>query len=84
MAQERMQRQRTDIVEMFVIYEHAHDYPNNRFVVRRWWISGPDPEPTEDCRIAFSLRDIRDLVPPGCVCLTRCPGDDPCIVEVWI
>ena len=83
MEQQRMPRLRTDIVEQFVVYKHPRDFPD-QFVLRRWWISGPDPEATNDYRLADTLAGVRELVPWDCVCLHRYPEDDPTIVEVWI
>ena len=82
---EPMRRQRNDIVEMFVVYDHPKDFPNH-FVLRRWWIDGklPDGTPTQDYRTADSLEAIRELVPWECVCLRRNEGDDPSIVETWL
>ena len=84
-AQIQMCRQRDDLLEMFVVYEHPRDFPAH-FVLRRWWIDGklPGGTPTKDFRIADTLQDIRKLVPLGCACMHRAEEDDYSIVETWL
>jgi hypothetical protein len=75
-------------IQMFVVYRHPSDYPN-QFVVRRW-LSGPpafgpdgtpDPEPLAVCN---TLDEARGAIPDWCCFIGRYDTDDPAIQEVWI
>ncbi len=66
-------------LEMFVIYDHPTDHPDD-FVVRRWVGEAPQ----EIVGKTFTLEGARRLVPAGAHWLDRSPGDDPVIVETWI
>ena len=68
-------------IEMFVVYERPHDFPEN-FVVRRWEVD-TNERPTDDVTVVDSLAAARAAVPPDCVRLERHPSDEPQIVEVW-
>ena len=69
-------------LELWTVYERPLDYPDH-YVVRQWKISphGPIPGPAQ---LADSLEHARRLVPPYTYRLDPLPGDDPCIVEVWV
>jgi hypothetical protein len=70
---------------LWTIYDHPSDYPNH-FVVRRHGIDADFNVPLVDakCKLADSLEEARELLPPGLHCLGREPEDDPVIVETWI
>lgn len=67
---------------MFTIYDHPRDHPNS-WVVRRWVVRRLACRPDE-MRLAGSLEEARDLLPPGVTRLPRGPDDDPRIVETWL
>ena len=70
------------VLNIWTVYEHPKDYPNN-YVVRRW--SGD--KPTDDVDVFLSLQHARDYIKfhtPADVCIGRSPNDDPCILECWI
>lgn len=67
----------------YTIYEQPRDHPH-AWVVRRWVV---DERGTVDDGVwclAVNLDAARESIPPGLVCLTRDPADDPCIVETWL
>ncbi len=66
---------------MWTIYDHPGDYPD-KFVVRKF-IVGTSLIATQEVIVGATLDEVRDLIPPGLVCLTRSPDDDPVIVETW-
>lgn len=70
-------------LEMFTIYDHPKDYPNH-FVVRKWIIHGPEPEPGSVLSLSETLDAARNSIPAGLVCLSRNVEDDPVIVETWV
>ena len=71
-----------DALAFFVIFERPLDYPGH-FVVRRQFALrgrvGLDVVP----RLAASLEEARQLVPPGLYRQPRQDGDDAFIVETW-
>jgi hypothetical protein len=72
------------MMEMFVVYERPRDYPD-RFVLRRWSIGGNKMEADRDWfYLGDTLKEVREKVPPHCVCIRRHTNDEPQIVEVWI
>lgn len=76
-----------DVVEVYAIYDHPRDYPDE-FVARRWRIRrgldmaladlGPPNIRGE------TLNEVRRQLPAGLVRLGRLPDDDPVIVETWL
>lgn len=73
-------------MEQWVIYDHPSDFPNH-VVVRCWKIGPGTIEATSHVSLCSSIRKARQVVAanyPDGYRLKRQPGDDPCIVEVWI
>ena len=76
-------------MDMWVIYDHPRDYPDN-FVVRLWEIK-PDGF-SEMCvkpslnnfHLVKTLDEARQLIPVGLHAIPRFANDDPVIVEVWV
>ncbi len=66
-------------MEIFVVYNNPSDFPG-MYVLRRWVGDKADPEPI----MVGTLEEVRRSVPDGKVMLSRCPDDDPCILETWI
>lgn len=66
-------------IPIWTIYDHPIDYPDH-WVARLWM----NDQPTEEIRLADSLEELRNRLPPGLVCLSRHQADDPKIVEVWL
>lgn len=68
----------------YVIYENPKDAPE-KHIIRQW--AAFECFTILKAGVAYvceSLVQARSLVPNGLVCMNRMPGDDPCIVEVWI
>jgi hypothetical protein len=68
---------------MWVIY-----HPVTREYLGQWvarmHVTLPEPKPTRFVMTHDSLAELRDLLPPGVVCLGRDKADMPEIAEVWI
>lgn len=68
----------------YTIYDHPSDFPNS-FVVRRFVVRGPDPEPDAlPYAVGPTLAAVRRRLPPGLYRLRRSAADEPQIVETWI
>ena len=78
-----MSGQMSDLLEMWVIYDHPTDIPD-AFVARKWLIGPGQMGPTESVIKAESLEMLRRLLPLGFVNIGRSTFDDPKIVEVWL
>lgn len=63
---------------IWTVYNNLKDFPG-QYVALKWI----NDTPTQDLLAAGSLDSLRDLLPPGLVCMTRNTGDDPTIVETW-
>jgi len=80
---EHLPSPRDGCVTFWIIYEFPSDFPDG-YVLRAQWQCGQE---TLVSRIAWYGRDadeLRAILPPGCVNLSRMPGDDAAILEVWI
>lgn len=66
----------------YIIYDRPKDYPDH-FVVREFDIF-PNLVVPGRCRLAYSLEQARNLVPPGLALVQPDPSDDPVIVEIWL
>ena len=77
----------TDALEMFVVYENPKDYPG-KFVVRRWSVTpfenGVQLVPDSAAFVGDTLEKVRAAVPASAIRTPHYPGDDPCIVEIWL
>lgn len=75
-----------DAFHLWTLYDSPAEYPRY-FVLREWVIEGPASQPRQ-LPGAFLARDIAvlrgQMIDKGLTCLTRSPGDDPCIVECWL
>ena len=73
-------------LEVWVVYDHPSDFPDNAIVVRRQW-AGPGGTIERD-RVAFAFDDLVDaqvwLMRRQLVRMDRHPDDDPVIVETWL
>lgn len=72
-------------LDMYVVYDHAADFPG-KVVVRRWVI-GASGEPRAEktpTAIADSLDEARRAIPPGRYRQAPHPNDDLAIAEVWL
>jgi hypothetical protein len=67
------------VLSIWTIYKRPADFPQG-FIARRFELD----KPTSDTRTAFTIDEIRSLIPPGLYRIPRHANDDPCIVEVWI
>ena len=76
-------------MDMWVIYNHPKDYPNN-FVVRLWKIENAQvthvviSPSIDNVKLTTTLKEARAAVPKGKTKIPRYDDDDPVIVEVWI
>lgn len=69
---------------MFCVYAFPLDYPRH-WVVRRLFVL-PNGEQGADVvpRLALTVDEAREQVPPGLYCQPRYRGDeDPHLLEVW-
>lgn len=74
----------TEILSMWVVYDHPRDQPES-WVVRRHVIERPGTHrPTDDHSLHQTLEEARAAIPMWCVRMERHPDDDPVIVEVWL
>jgi hypothetical protein len=73
-------------LEFWVIYEHPADYPHSYVLRRHRLVLGAEEAvPDNEAVIANSPDVLREFVQQNqCHNLGRQPGDDPCILEVWI
>jgi hypothetical protein len=72
-------------MSMWVIYYSPRDFPG-KYVARRHDLFRGDREPAASSEhfVANSLKEIRDKLPMGLVCLSRSDGDEPQILETWL
>lgn len=77
--------QEKPFMSTWTVYYDPLDFPG-KFVARRDGIFRTEPRvrATTDRFVADSLREIRDMLPPGLAHLTRSEGDEPQIVEIWV
>lgn len=71
------------VLSIWTVYDHPRDQPD-AFVARRWDIQCGVTYATSDMFVAPTLNEIRALLPPGLVRMTRDVTDDPVIVESWV
>jgi hypothetical protein len=76
-----------DVLELYAIYDHPRDYPEE-FVARRWRVRrGLDMALADTGPPNIrgkTLDEVRRQLPAGLVCLDRFAEDDPVIVETWL
>jgi hypothetical protein len=68
-----------DELIIWTIYENPKDFPG-WFVARAFKLG----KPTDTMHKAHTLEGVRNLLPPGLVCLPLSFSDEPHIVECWI
>jgi hypothetical protein len=74
----------TDVLSIWTVYCSPRDHPD-RYVARRFEVSGPEPTPTSDVVVALSLDTIRGYMEMhGLHRMPREEGDQPHIIESWI
>lgn len=71
-----------DALAFFVIFDRPLDFPQH-FVVRRQFATRGCVVNDVVPRLAASLEEARQLVPPGLYRQPRQDGDDAFIVETW-
>lgn len=67
---------------MWTVFDHPKDYATG--FVARFAFTLPALEKTQFAIFGPTLDAVRNALPEGLVCLSRCEGDDPNIVEVWM
>lgn len=74
----------TDDLLQYVIYnDRTRDFPG-LWPVREWIIRPGFYGGRPIACLCASLKEAREQIPEGMVCLPRYEGDDAVIVEVWI
>ena len=65
---------------MWVVYTNTKDHPG--YCVARCF---EGTRPTEHCIMSMNYESIRKIMEgTGRHKLSPCPGDDPCIKEIWV
>jgi len=74
--------------QLWAIYDHPRDYPDQHFVMRRWVVVNCQDHvalhPTDEVHFADSVEDLRSLVPNFCRCIPNPNPDAPVVVETWL
>ena len=73
-----------DGVEVYVVYKHPTDYPNNYIVRRQVVHAGQITIDAEPTAVTLTLETARVAIPSGLIRLPRRSDDEPQIVECWI
>lgn len=68
---------------MWVITHNTKDF-GEKFVARPCLTSVKGTVSLKQYMLADTLAAIREMLPPGLVCMPRYANDDPVIVEVWL
>lgn len=68
-----------DSLSIWTVTENPSDFPG-KFVARRTEVGAG---PTDDHHVAETLDEVRAMLPPDLIRMTRVPADDSVIVEVW-
>ena len=71
--------QPNDLLPMWVVYDRPTDYPD-RIVAQLF----ENDRPTNICIFADSLREIRQELSPGRICIPRLSRDPLAVVETWL
>lgn len=72
--------QRPDELAIWTVYRKPKDRPDAPYLARLYHGERPTPE----VLTASDIDTLRAELPPGLVRMERSPGDDPCIIEVWL
>ena len=70
-------------IETYTVYKNPKDYPG-KFVARKFLVTAKGATPTAEVMVEDSFEALRKRKPWDLITMGRIPGDDPCIVEVWI
>jgi len=81
MVNDNNQTQPVTGLHMWTVYDHPLDYPDG--YIARLHVIGKKSGPTNIIRTAPTLEEVRKLLPPGLIRITRSPKDEPQIVETW-
>lgn len=73
----------SDVLCLWVIFEHPVDYPDH-FVVRRCFLNGQWTRMAQFGSVVGSLEEARAEVPRGLTRIPRAEGDEGQIVETWL
>ena len=76
--------QAEEALPMWTIYRPPVEGFDGKVWVARLWANLPEAQPQGAVYTAATLEALRDKLPPGLVYLTRSPGEDPTIQEVWL
>lgn len=71
------------ILPMWVITHKTKDF-GDKYVARPHAVGVKTVTPLNKYLLADTLEEIREMLPPGLVCMPRQPEDDPVIVETWL
>ena len=82
-----METELPDILEVYTIYDHPTDYPQD-IVVKKWMVFKNIPEPVQDEKFRALFQELdnaRDFLKAmNLTCIPRSAEDDFKIVESWI
>lgn len=70
-------------MNLYTIYKNPSDFPGD-FVVKKWADCNLQNQDLNFVKIAKTIEDARNFLPPGLVNLGRYVDDDPVIYESWI
>lgn len=72
------------MLALYTIYDHPADYPDG-FAVREWRIEAGGESPVSGGVVVKpTLKEARDALPLGVICIAKSKADDPTIVESWL
>lgn len=74
----------SDILEMWVVYDHPTDYPDKYVARLHQVLPGGAYGATNYALVCSDLEVLRQGLPSGLVRIERSPGDDPKILETWM
>lgn len=70
-------------MDLYVVYHNPRDFPGQH-VIRKQTAGRGTVAIAAKPLVMRTLEEVRAALPAGLVRLERDPGDDPCVVEVWV
>lgn len=70
-------------LDIWVIYDNPIDFPGY-YVARLHQVMNGTCNPVDAYIKHVSLNSLRNMLPPGLVCIKRSDSDPPPIVESWV
>jgi hypothetical protein len=69
---------------LWTIYERPTDYPSGYVLRANFAMKNGHSQPDIYAWYATSADALREILPPGKICIGRNDRDDPVILEVWV